>query len=94
MKQHFTAWLITAREALNSEYYEVEIVEDECSDVTGWERGSDVPVFEAETSIERETCDEKKAQEDAEEILRAASWYTVGSWTDVDTGYSVTVARR
>lgn len=92
MDQHFTAWLVIAREALTGTHYEVEIVEDEYVHGAGWERAGAF-VFEAATSVDIEDGDHEKAKEEAEELMRAAGWHRVERWCDVDTGYAATVER-
>ncbi|MFD5504644.1 hypothetical protein ACFWJS_33880 [Streptomyces sp. NPDC127061] len=80
----FTAWLGTIASVLDQENIDVVVLEDD---------HSGDPAFTAITGIPAEGGDHEAAQREAEELLSAAGWSTVGTWDGVDTGYTITVER-
>jgi hypothetical protein len=97
--RHFTAWLVNDPSALDQACMDISILEDELigadpEDDGAWSTDSSKPVaFYAVTTVDAREGDIDDAQDEAEDLMSATGWRTVGKWDAVDNAYIVTVER-
>lgn len=96
-RQHFTAWLVNDSSALDGPCIDVTILPDELigadsDDERAWSSSGE-PVFYAVTTVDAREGDVEDAIDEAERLMDAAGWRTVGKWDAVDNAYTVTVER-
>ena len=101
--RHFTAWLTTDPSCLVGEPSDVTVLEDEIGgyEIDQFGNETDTPIWTstttehmtAVTTVSARDGDHDDALTEAEALLRAAGWATVGDWEAVDTGYIITVER-
>ncbi|GHC88582.1 hypothetical protein [Streptomyces flavofungini] len=94
MDGHFTAWLTTGPLFLDGEFCDLTVLRDERVDdgagSTVWV-STDRQVFHALTGTRHADNDTSGAQAEAEALLRASGWRTVGCWDVVESGGCVAV---
>lgn len=94
---HFTAWLVNDPSALDQPFMDITILEDQLiggdSDDDGsWGTDSSKPTaFYAVTKVDARDGDAEDGCDEAETLMSAAGWRTVGNWDAVDNAYIVTV---
>lgn len=94
---HFTAWLVNDASALDTDFMDVTILEDQLiggdpEDDRSWSCDSSKPTaFQAVTEVNAKDGDVKDAISQAEDLMAEAGWSTVGNWEAVDNAYVVTV---
>lgn len=97
--RHFTAWLVNDPSALDQPCMDVAILEDQLigmdpEDESAWATDSSKPTaFYAVTTVDARHGDAEDGCDQAEDLMRAAGWKTVGQWDTVDNAYIVTVER-
>jgi hypothetical protein len=96
---HFTAWLVNDASCLDQPCMDVTVLEDELlgedpADHAAWTTDSSKPIaFHAVTTVDARDGDDADGVTQAEELLRAAGWRTVGQWDVTTSAYVVTVER-
>lgn len=95
---HFTAWLVNDRSALDGDFMDITILEDELrgedpEDEGAWSSTSN-QVFYATTSVRVDDGDIDDARAEARKLIEDASWEIAGDWDITDNAYIVTVERR
>src|SRR5690348_13396099 len=96
---HFTAWLVTDTSALDQPCMDVTVIEDQAISYKQDEEGNETPVwasqgdqkFYAVTTVDAHDGDAEDGIGEAESLMLAAGWKTVGEWEAVDNAYIVTV---
>ncbi|MFF3547093.1 hypothetical protein ACFYXD_35310 [Streptomyces platensis] len=97
--RHFTAWLVNDPSALDQPCMDIAILEDELiagdpEDDGSWGTDSSKPTaFYAVTKVDARDGDAQDGIDEAEDLMSAAGWRTVGNWDTVDNAYIVTVER-
>lgn len=100
MEKHYTAWLTTSRDSLETDEADVTVLRDEYAGERPGANGEPViewtsvghPLFHAVTGLRHDTDIEQLAAK-AIELLGAAGWtVTGGDWDAVDTGLVIAVA--
>lgn len=98
---HFTAWLVNAPSCLDTEFMDVAVIEDEAISYKVDDDGAETPVWASQgdrvlnavTTVSAKGGDIDVAKDQAEDLLKAAGWQTVGDWDVTDNAYIVTVER-
>lgn len=89
---HFTAWLTVDPTMVLNANCDVLILEDEWTGSDWTTKPGTDEQFKAQTSVPAVIRgDHDAAQFEAENLMGAAGWETVGDWEQVDSGYVVTV---
>lgn len=100
--RHFTAWLVNDPSALDQPCMDITILEDEITgyhsvfgeEEPSWSTDTSKPTaFYAVTKVDARDGDAQDGIDEAEDLMSAAGWRTVGSWDTVDNAYIVTVER-
>lgn len=94
---HFTAWLVNDTSCLETGACDISVIEDELigddpEDETAWASQGEVK-FHSVTTVDAKDGDIEEAKREAEALMEAAGWRTVGDWDAVDNAYIVTVER-
>jgi hypothetical protein len=98
-RTHFTAWLVNDTSCLDQGCMDISIWEDELiggdpDNDRDWACDAGKPrAFYAVTTVDARDGDVKAAMDEAEELMGAAGWRTVGKWDATSNAYIVTVAR-
>lgn len=96
---HFTAWLVNDPSALDQSCMDITILEDDLiganpEDDAAWSTDTSKPTaFYAVTTVDARNGDAQDGCDEAEDLMRAAGWRTVGKWDAVDNAYIVTVEK-
>jgi hypothetical protein len=94
---HFTAWLVNDTSCLDQPCMDVTVLEDDLigedpEDRGAWSSNGNTH-FYAVTTVDARDGDDADGVTQAEELLRAAGWRTVGQWDVTTSAYVVTVER-
>ncbi|MGP4114644.1 hypothetical protein ACTWP5_27510 [Streptomyces sp. 4N509B] len=95
--KHFTAWLVNDRSALETDYMDVTVIEDELiggdpEDETAWASHGDQQ-FHAVTTVDARDGDAEDGIREAVDLLDDAGWRVVGKWEATPNAYTATVER-
>lgn len=98
---HFTAWLVNDASALDTDFMDLTVIEDEAISYDVDDEGNETPVWSSQgeqqlhavTTVPAKGGDIDDAQDQAEDLLQAAGWQTVGDWDVTDNAYIITVER-
>lgn len=97
--RHFTAWMVNDPSALDQACMDVTVLEDRLiggdpKNDDDWSTDSSKEhAFYAVTTVDAVDGDGQDGCNEAEELLRAAGWETVGAWRATDNAYILTVER-
>ncbi|MGW8851571.1 hypothetical protein ACWGNE_27805 [Streptomyces xiamenensis] len=94
---HFTAWLVNDLSALETEFIDITVIEDELiggnpEREDDWASQGD-QVFHAVTSVSAEDGDIDDAKSEARHLIETAGWRIAGEWRVTSNAYLVTVER-
>ncbi len=97
--RHFTAWMCNDPSCLDTPFMDVTVLEDmlvngDPEKDSEWSSDSTKPVaFFARTTVDAKEGDAQAGIDQAEELMSAAGWRTVGGWDALDTAYVCTVVK-